>query len=215
MGPSMIDVLPLVIVLLAQSPPQAIREGDSVETQPSEAPSDTFEGIFIRIPRPITPTQFSRYCALLELSAAQQAYADVCFERHRKRLKDIERAWAGTLRSAWEPLHNPGPSTAGLESAYLETMRIRDLVDDELATADQAFLAEIESFLSDGQRELLPRVKLHRSRDRSPLLDNRIYESTIDLTAIVEQRGLDEEQTAAVDPVLWEYERTVTPLGSV
>jgi len=186
--------------------------GDATIEAQAHSPSNSFDGIHVRLPRPITRAIFDRYCEILGLSDAQRVYADICYERYQERLGQVQTTWAGPLRTAWEPLHNSGPSLAGLEVAYLETMRIRDLVDDELKLADERLLAELESILSESQQPQLRRVRMHRARDSSPLLENEIYESTIDLSALVERMNLEEAEFAEVDPGLWEYEQRITPL---
>jgi hypothetical protein len=170
-----------------------------------------FRDLPLRVPKSITRTLFERYTVILNLSDEQRAYAEVLLDQHLKECNSIARSEAPLIVGAFEGLQMSSTSQPDFQTRYVDLLAACDTYDDKLSAADDRFFATIESFLGESQVPGMARVRMHRGRDRSPTLENRINESIIDLSALVEQQGLDTAAMAEVDAILVSYEEAVTP----
>lgn len=87
-------------------------------------------------------------------------------------------------------------------------------VGGRLRQIDAAFFAQIESVLAEFQLPLMTRLRSARQRQTAVLYHeySTVSSALIDISKSVEELNLDEGVTEAVDPVLAEYEATVTPM---
>lgn len=193
------------------------QEAHVTHSEPPKRDAHTWNRIDIadlpaRVPKSISRRLFERYCVIMGLSEAQRGYAETFFDKYAKDCNRLARSEGERIRAACQELEAMPPVNPRLIPAYDGMMAACARFDDQLAAADHALFAAIESFLAESQRAALERVRLHRSRDRSPAIENKIYESLVDLAEFVEQLELDEAEMIEVDSVLAKYEEEVTPL---
>jgi hypothetical protein len=157
-----------------------------------------------------------RHGAILNLSEAQRLYVDHMYQLYLDACRDLENRYRPRVEAATKPLLER-PLTGYVRDA-------RALQDDQafcetensfcldLAKADEMFMAQIDSVLSDSQKPLLQRVEFHRKRaSRLEYFTIMIAKAKIDLSYSIEvfDPGV---LTPALEKVMWDYEQAITPL---
>jgi len=85
-------------------------------------------------------------------------------------------------------------------------------VERQALTIESAFYDSVQAVLAPVQQQSMWRVTADRARRRCYPYEKGIWESRIDLARLAEESlGLSQVQLVAIDPVLLEYEREVTP----
>jgi hypothetical protein len=208
----MLHLLLLIFVGLSQLV-LALQAPTEVATSPASAPEKSARLAPVRLPNPITQELLERYCDILGCSEAQRIYADFVFHRYREQFDSIRSTGIADVLATYEiAIHaEASGDLLGYAARYADMYGIAFNMDDKMVAAENTFFSELESFLAESQRPQMARVRMHRTRDRSPQFENYIHESTIDIAALVELQNLDPQSTAIVDPLLLEYERAITP----
>lgn len=187
----------------------------ALQAQPTELlPPTSHSKLGVRLPAPIDASEAHRYGDLLGLSDPQRQYVELSLQRYQTAAKGL----LDREHPALDQMSDDG-GKAQDAGRFEESCRIgAQLAEDEqrvvlaLRLIDEQFLAEIESILAEPQKSAIDRVRDRRTRAHCYLRDCAMGGAHVDLSAFVEIIGVTPEGLVAVDAILMEYERILTPL---
>jgi len=187
----------------------------AVTAPPAPAVKVDTPRLTINIPKPMSDLDIDRYSKMLILSDPQIAFLKRNYSEY---LGDCEALLKGAMPILDELSIRGG---RGLTAAPLpiETFEIatslrmkEQEVFDKLASFDKHLFEQLESVLADSQLPLLVRVRMHRERATLWRIGIAIPSASVDLFDLVEKAQPDAESLRTLDPILRDYEETVTPL---
>lgn len=201
---------------LLATPPTTLPDAPSPQRTDSEPVAEPpAPSIGLTLCSAISDVEIDRYKAILRLSPAQSIAVDSLWEKYLDQWKRADEAGlpaviqlsqdAGRLHSQFGYQPQVIVEFERLDEAEFQLAQSHEQVDSEL-------FSEIEKILTPDQLQRMARVRAHRERSMTRPLLFEVFAARIDISRLVETAGLSEESFDAVDPVLVEYEKVVTPL---
>lgn len=156
------------------------------------------------------------YARILELTSEERFVLDelhkAYVERYNERTKEPLAKLSEALTAQWSGWqdHESGPDPRTIDRVYEARRAARDVIRE----ADDSFFADIQLALLEENDARLERVKLHRARDVNSRGAMNFYfgsnqASTIDLTRIVRALSFPPSTLAAIDHIVYEYEKAL------
>jgi hypothetical protein len=178
------------------------------------------------VPPPINQREVEAYRRLLGLDEAAAAVLNELHDEYDRQVRGSTDARLAPLRETNERLR-PGPQRAKENRPTLEqvdqlAVTRRELVQ-EVRALDESFFRDVEAALVEpgGGGAAMERVRLARQRavynrggGGGPMMfmaGMNSREASVDLTDLVNGVELPADARAAIDPLLADYERAVTP----
>lgn len=203
--------------LTAQTTQQAIDAESDV--LPPFRPKPGVPYVGINIPNPIAPQDVEHYVRILGLGETQTKIAWVFYGRHAKddnvlRWKEVAPLFDRSAIIAAKRDMTSNPATA---AEFAKLMSARDRVVRQLIAGEEAFFAQFDPLLHEGQRELLNLVFMHRERARYRAVPCQYPGAQVDLSQVVSEIDWDTDEQLALEKIevvgaFHEYERELTRL---
>ena len=170
----------------------------------------------------ISAYELDRYAEKLKLTGEQRAVAQLLHEDYRSKYAEQAKQQAQEVQekrqALFEAVRGDHRVAASID-LQLWTQDAQDRTVKDLDAADEVFFSDFALMLGDdGLTEQLNRLRLARQRRLFGQRPNRYFgffgtesnESSVDLSALVDDSELDAVKTEDVDALLQEYEKTIT-----
>ncbi|MHC5001490.1 MAG: hypothetical protein ACYTJ0_00030 [Planctomycetota bacterium] len=202
---------------------------EPAETTPGAGGADPF------LPGPISPRDVQRYADMLRLDEEKRTILSTLHQDYEAVFREMAGESIGAVARAQQSLWQLGENGAMVPPSEADIGRLYNLRRNAMRTilqADETFFANLEALSTEQQRTTMERIRLSRQRD----VYNRARgaesfttggmggirfgawqldgsrEAMIDLSRLVDEADLADEQLTSIDTVLLEYERSATAL---
>src|SRR5438552_1046175 len=162
----------------------------------------TAQGTSGYLPEPISARQMTQYAQCLGMSPAQHQAAD---DFHLRYLHDFQELREGEID---ELLKTQSVRLVMTRAFYHK----RKLLEDQIGALDNALFDQMQTVLTDQQNAGMPRLRQARERERwmaNKLLQHSPY-TLCDLSRVFADLPPTDEELAACDPLLAQYESALT-----
>ena len=194
----------------------------TAQDQPNEQPRDQFG-------RPLGPvvaisaSELDRYAEKLRLTDEQRAVIQLLHEEYRSKYAEQAKQQAQKAQEERRALYEAAPGDQRGMAAMDMQLWMQDTQDrtvKDLDAADEAFFCDLALVLSEtAPTEQLDRLRLARQRRLFGQRPNQYAfsfpgtesnESSVDLSALVDDSEIDAVKTDDIDALLKGYEKTIT-----
>jgi len=181
------------------------------------------QGTMGAVPDPINARDLAGYGDRLGLSAQQRQSVESLHEMYREEFRalregDLERTLrempGGGMGGGFGGMGGMGAMNADRKTVE-KSVRDLDAINNRIKAVDNTFFDQMQSMLTEEQTATMQRVRMMRERARFRTGLSRMSTfmnsaSQVDLSVLVDDLDLSEQEFAQVDPLLATYESTLT-----
>ena len=190
------------------------------QSQPTVEPRNALEPprlpkMALDLPEPIKEFDLGRVGDYLGLAAPQRLFLKEAHARYLKDIEAVRRQTQPQLDAACEHslmVQGNDRRTFAAVASIAQVYDVEESLRRAIERADEALFVELESVLADVQKPGMARVRDYRQRQACVgWLRWLVRPARIDLSAMLDDVSAVPEVRAAVDGLLADYERRLTP----